>query len=154
MYAERTAKLCLFSRHWFELDGSVRDDALDLAHSAVSSAHDEDEPVLLPFAQLAAGMAEYRNGQWAAAIAQLQASATAIPDNVGGWQRMIKAADCFFLAMAYWQCNELDQARYWFIVGSEKIEDLPPSTHINDWIVAQTAREEAEELIYGRTPQP
>jgi len=52
------------------------------------------------------GMAQYRNGDWKAAVAALNKS---VQLRKGG-----DSTDFFFLAMAHWQLNDRDKARVWY----------------------------------------
>ncbi len=52
------------------------------------------------------GIAQYRNGDWKAALAALNKS---VQLRKGG-----DSSDFFFLAMAHWQLNEKDKARAWY----------------------------------------
>jgi tetratricopeptide (TPR) repeat protein len=52
------------------------------------------------------GIAQYRNGDWKAAVAALNKSIQI--------QKGSDSSDFFFLAMAHWQLNDKDQARAWY----------------------------------------
>jgi tetratricopeptide (TPR) repeat protein len=56
----------------------------------------------------ALAMAYYRTGDWKTAISTLEKSVSLDPD------QLHLALDGYFLAMAYWQLGQKDQARHWY----------------------------------------
>ena len=61
------------------------------------------------------GAAHYRAGAWNDAIAALDKSESVVPG-------VFTAANGFFLAMAYWQRGEKEQARKWYAKGAQAME--------------------------------
>ena len=79
------------------------------------------------------GVAQYRAGDWDAAIDALQKSLELQGDN---------SFDFFFLAMAHWQLGHKDEARKWYDRAVEWMEENKP-----DEEELRRFRAEAEELI-------
>lgn len=89
------------------------------------------------------GVAQYRAGQWEAAIASLKESLELQGDNHKG-----NSFDFFFLAMAHWQLGNQAEARQWYVKGVESMKESQPD---NEEITR--FRAEAAEL-FGVTETP
>jgi eukaryotic-like serine/threonine-protein kinase len=91
-------------------DAKFRDPprAVELAEEAVRQDRDDWEN----WSTL--GVAKYRTGQWAAAVAALEKAETLAPENV-------TAANAFFLAMAHWQLGDKETARRWYGTATERM---------------------------------
>jgi tetratricopeptide (TPR) repeat protein/tRNA A-37 threonylcarbamoyl transferase component Bud32 len=67
------------------------------------------------------GVVQYRAGNWPAAVAALERS---VAQSAGG-----NAYDWFFLAMAYWQLGDRQQARQWYDKGVKGLETIRPEDY-------------------------
>jgi tetratricopeptide (TPR) repeat protein len=81
------------------------------------------------------GVAHYRAGSWPAAIEALQKARELNVDKHFSW-------DAFFLAMAYWQLDNPDQARKWF---DHAVEWMEKNAKDNEEL--RRFRAEAEKLM-------
>jgi len=106
--------------------------ALKLARKAVEKAPQASYPQEF---WRTLGVAYYRAGDWAAAIAALEKSETLDPDED-------RAINGLFLAMAHWQLGEKDKARTWY-------DQAVPwrNKHKPQGAELRCFREEAEELL-------
>jgi hypothetical protein len=114
--AERAARVCgiLPSADKAELAA-----ALVLARSAVKLGNDGDYRNLL-----ALGMAEYRNGDSAAAEKALRAAAEAAK-NVPDAAPLVTGTSSFFRAMSLFRLGKKDEARQLAIAAAAKMKPLP-----------------------------
>jgi tetratricopeptide (TPR) repeat protein len=118
--AERTAKICLLVPDAVE---DLKAPARLAQQAAAASTH----PFLSWF-ELAKGMAEYREGQFASAIEWLRKSQAR-----AGARRDLLATDYLFIAMAHYRLGEQDQARKSFAEARRILESLPPANGSSDW---------------------
>jgi serine/threonine protein kinase/Flp pilus assembly protein TadD len=83
-------------------DAKFRDPGMAVTHAekAVELAPDNGAP------WNSLGVAQYRNGDWKAAVEALNKSSQLFKGGI--------SIDFFFLAMAHWQLNEKDKARAWY----------------------------------------
>jgi tetratricopeptide (TPR) repeat protein len=100
----------------------------------------------------ALGMAEYRSGDWEAAIRALERS---LELRAGG-----DASDWFFLAMAHWRRGEKEKARHWHDkvetwlrqnVGDDKVVSSLAQDKPNEWDLRRYRAEAAALLGLGRS---
>ena len=141
LIAERIAKICLL------VPDAVEDRKMParLAQQAVmASTHPE-----LAWFQLAKGMADYREGQFASAIQWLRESHAA-----AGGLGELQATDNLFLAMAHYRLGETDQARKSLAEARRTLETLPPANGASDWgdfwndlLMCRIVQAEAESLL-------
>jgi superkiller protein 3 len=82
------------------------------------------------------GAAQYRAGDWRTAVATLKKSEDLLPG------RSTTCVNALFLAMAYWQLNERDEARQWY----EKAVEWMEKQQTGDTQLHRI-RAEAEELL-------
>jgi serine/threonine-protein kinase len=85
------------------------------------------------------GVAHYRNGDWKAAVEKLLQSVQA---NSGG-----DGFDWLYLAMAYWQLGDPEQARRWY---NRAVQGMEKSPLVKEEL--RRLRAEAEALLAGRGP--
>jgi WD40 repeat protein/tetratricopeptide (TPR) repeat protein len=144
--AERTAKIGL-------LTPPPPEDAprlIALAERAVTRGAGTS---LRPWAQLARGMAAYRDGQFAAAVEILLAAgdANASP--------CITPTAALFRAMAESRLGHVEAARTRLDDARRALEAIaPPAADLgaawHDWLICQVALREAEAVIGGQPPAP
>lgn len=136
--ADRVAKLvCLRAVD----DSNVVQEAVELARRAVALGKDQS---LLPYFQMALGMAEYRSGRFAEADSALQAAA-----ELGAGIYHVRVASDLYRAMAAHQRGESELARTLLAEASQKMHPLPENEqapfaggrHHDDLIVWLTFRE-------------
>jgi serine/threonine protein kinase len=85
------------------------------------------------------GEASYRGGNWRAAVDALQ-KAQRLNSTSKTWEREHSAVARFFLAMAYWQLKEKEEARRYFEKAAQQMDQLFPNT-------SSYLRREAAELL-------
>ena len=142
--AERMAKDCLI----------LPDSRVDLgavsawADTAVTAGKDSDD---LPWFQLCKGLAEYRQGHFAAAVDWTQKALSRAGVNL---QRDAEAY--LVLAMARYGSRQADEARAAFAKGVDITERKLPNLDSGflgdywiDWIITHALVREAKELIHG-----
>jgi tetratricopeptide (TPR) repeat protein len=87
------------------------------------------------------GEASYRGGNWRAVVDALQ-KAQRLNSQSKSWEREYATVASFFLAMAYWQLKEKEEARRYFEKAAQQMDQLFP----ND-IPRSYLRREAAELL-------
>ena len=106
--------------------------------------------------RLCAGMAEYRAGQFKAALDDLDESTESrVPIEP-------QATTVLFRAMARFRLNQQDEAQRDLERAHEILKRIPGegadviefATTIQDWLICQVARREADSLIRGKNVQP
>jgi WD40 repeat protein/serine/threonine protein kinase len=113
--AERAAKAACLRP---STNAALLANALALAQRGVELGKDTE---LLPWYQLTLGMAEYRNGQFAAANDSLSTA----EQTVGGDNHDIQGIACFFRAMSMFRQGQTDQARKLFSQEESKMVPYP-----------------------------
>jgi tetratricopeptide (TPR) repeat protein len=88
------------------------------------------------------GVAQYRAGNWQAAINSLEKSIELVADNDIGGGASGESWNKFFLAMAHWQLGEKEEARKWYKMSVEWMEKYESD---NDEL--RRFRAEAAELL-------
>jgi tetratricopeptide (TPR) repeat protein len=104
--------------------------AVEFAKLAVEHASDDDKGIFLN----TLGVAQYRAGQWQSAVGTLQES---MKHRSGG-----DPEDWFFLAMAYGQLGQKDEARQWYDKATKWMKDHESK----NWEL-QRFQEEASKLL-------
>jgi tetratricopeptide (TPR) repeat protein len=149
--ADKAAKVyCLRPSTNAALLGEV----LNLARRAVELGQNE---VWLPWFQLGLGLAEYRNGQYAAAARTLS-----IADQTGAAQQGIQGTARLFGAMSLFRQGRAEEARKLFREAEAQITPFPQDQHQPpvyrkpvdpDTLICWLAYKEAKTLIEGK-PAP
>ncbi len=141
--AERAARVyCLRS----STDGALLAKALNLARRGVELG--KNDPYL-PWSQVALGIAEYRNGQYAAAEGTL-----AVLEQAAGGQDYLQGTTRLFRAMSLFQLDRLEEARKLLRQVEAQMPPLPkdegkPMIAIHDNLIWWLAYKEAKALIEG-----
>ena len=142
---DRTAKTCLLAR------GAVQEltPVLGMARTNIVKGGPTDLPALY---HLCAGMAEYRAGNFAAASGLFQQALDL------GLTAEPRAAGLYYLAMAHFRMKEQQKARDELADAQKFMEkEIVPAdaalveakASLQDWLICQIARREAEALISG-----
>ena len=144
--ADRTAKSCLV------LPDATADLARQLRLVGVVLAPGGDDG-MMPWNQLLKGMAEYRQGNFAAAIEPLEQTRQCPYPGL----HATRATATMFLAMAHHRLKRAEESRG-LLEEARKVMDqeLPKAgvedlefTVIEDWLICHAVRREAEALIAG-----
>jgi tetratricopeptide (TPR) repeat protein len=146
--ADKAAKAaCLRS----STDLALLTNALNLAHHAVELGKNDQN---LPWYQLALGLAEYRNGQYAAAEQSLT-----IADQTAGDQHDIPGTARLVRAMSLFRQDKAEEARNLFSQAEAQMPPLPKDEgkpivdgkpFDRDFLVMWLAYKEAKALIEGK----
>jgi tetratricopeptide (TPR) repeat protein len=144
--ADRTAKTCLL------LPGATPDLTRQLRLVNVTLAPGYDQG-MLPWIRLLEGMAEYRQGHWAAAIQPLEQSRQIFYEGFDA----VKTTATLFLAMAHYQTGHVEPARALLAEARDVMEEKLPKPGvedlefigIEDWLICHVVRREAEVLFAG-----
>jgi tetratricopeptide (TPR) repeat protein len=139
-------------------NAALLSEALNLARRAVERGQNE---VWLPWYQLGLGLAEYRNGQYAAAERTLS-----IADQTGAGQQGIQGTARLFRAMSLFRQGRTEEARKLFRQAEAQMPPFPKDPHQPpvygkpvdlDTLICWLAYKEAKALIEGPAapvPQP
>jgi serine/threonine protein kinase/Leucine-rich repeat (LRR) protein len=137
-------------------DSAILQAALTLARRAVELGKETRE--LLPWYQMALGMAEYRNGHHPEAAAALTAAAeTASGTNIGSFRDCIEGTSGYYLAMTLFRQGRQDEARTLFTATEATMKPLPANdkdplagdnSDAND-LILWLACKEAKALLAG-----
>ena len=141
--AELTAKMYLFSRH----GGRRIDEAVRLARSSMRGLPHSN----YRWFSLAAGIAEYRRGNWELAIEILtQAAPTGLRET-----KTREATSYLFQALAWAKLEQPEKAQE-LLSAAEEIINQPESGAGQFWnaFVAEAAREELQQLLAGTNDGP
>jgi tetratricopeptide (TPR) repeat protein len=149
--AEQTSKMCLFSDTVQDL--SVRDQAAQLAdfaadHVEAAIAREEATEDHLAPIQLAKGIAEYRRGNYAAALEWFQKSIRGMSLDMD-WSKCLQVTNFLFAAMAAHQLGETERPRQWLAEADRLRGTLPTPYNNTDRLAADMVRREALALIQG-----
>jgi hypothetical protein len=145
MAAERTAKIGLL------MAPSPEEAARLTALAELAVTKGADSPVL-PWFQLARGMAAYRDGQLAAAADRLQKVRSSTGASV-----QCETAALLFVAMSHSRLGRLPDARAALETARRSLQVSPRPAdeggeHWHDWLISQIALREAEAVIGPAAP--
>src|SRR5262249_51952611 len=142
---ERTAKACLL----LPLAGPEQDEASRLVNRAVAVAPNH---WILPWGELAKGLADYRRGRFTVAIALVD---RARARSARGWAWNFEVPAYLVQAMAQFRLGHRDEARAAWKKGAElfRAQTAEPSgpdpgTYWVDRLICDILRREAEALIF------
>jgi hypothetical protein len=148
MFAERTAKMCLFAG--LAQDPETLLQAGKLTDFAIANIDEAIRRIqapewLQPYLQHAKGIAEYRRGNNAAALDWFQKSVPGLSksENTG-----CQATNLFFLAMAAHRLGKTEDAYKW--LAEARLVGTAARADNTDWLMMDLVRREAEALIEGR----
>jgi tetratricopeptide (TPR) repeat protein len=142
--AERISKACLL----LPAKGADLERATKLANKAASNPTHGT----FRYAQLAKGLAEYRNGRSEAAIGVLNQSLSSNPP----WSLEIPGR--FVLAMAQQQLGRANEAKQALAKGEEVfarsygVDNAIGPGNIHDWLICRVLRRQAYEQVTGKPP--
>jgi tetratricopeptide (TPR) repeat protein len=146
--ATRAARVCSILP---TTDKALLEAALDLGRKGVKAG-------LAPARFLALGMAEYRSGDYAAAVEALEKAAQVGPDNNNPQSKGISA---FYRAMSLFRLGKTDEARALALAAAAAMKPLPADLEnpladindpINDLIVWLTCKEAKAMIGFDAPP--
>jgi WD40 repeat protein/serine/threonine protein kinase len=151
--AERTSTMCLFAGS--AQDSEVREHGGQFADFAVANidgaiARKEVGESLLAYVQHAKGIAEYRRGNYAAALEWFQKSVPALGALTHPAAVACQATDLLFSAMAAYQLGKTQEARHWLAEADRLSGTLSKTFNHTDRQMMDLVRREAEALLAGK----
>jgi hypothetical protein len=160
MAAEQTARACLVMPDAIEdlsLPGKLADRAIAIWGERSNLRRNEREN--LDWAQITKGMGEYRNGQFAAAVASLDKNwGPHRSEKDRFWREFAflkRTTASLFLAMACQRMGQASEARRWLTQAQDVMQEQMPTNDFGDlvlwpdWLMCQIVRREAEALLNG-----
>jgi hypothetical protein len=146
--ADRTAKTCML------LPDATRDLGGQLRLVDVVFAPGSGDEAAQPWFQMLKGLAEYRQGNYAAAVDCLEESRPAF----AGTFAPAKATATFLLAMAHHRLGHTEQGRALFSEARQYMDREMPSAgeddlagvNVEDWLICHVIRREADAHFAGK----
>lgn len=141
--AERTSKMCLFSSE-VRVDAKQAGELADRAMNLKSN-----NPALVPYFQLAKGIADLRRENYAGAIESLESAGKGLKTNSYSSSRICLCAADLYLAIAYTRVDRRDDAKKAIAEATSIFAESPQpiKSQWNDWMNAKIVLSEAQAIV-------
>jgi serine/threonine protein kinase/WD40 repeat protein/tetratricopeptide (TPR) repeat protein len=139
--AERTAKMCLFSK-------DIHIQIEQAAHLADLAWGNRENSTIIPSTELAVGIADLRRERFTQAAEHFESSAALHTQLANPSGRINTATAKLYLAIAYQRLGRAEDAKQTFKEASTLLDDVSNVSAVwNDWMNAQLVQQEAKATL-------